>query len=715
MGSPRINSSETLATTNAAMKLTLLIIFLCATVGAAEIIPWDRRIRWVPNETVGIRGGVPTYTGTVRDITQAPYSADNTGVISASSALQTAINNSSGGDIVSIPAGIYRITGGIVHKNGVLVRGAGTNTILVFLGAGGIVMGPTTLNATQGKQVVPTNAALVVKGSTNMTLTSENYTSPIGPTDFGNITAGEMYVLTTLNGEDTNNPAFSVFGWERQRSQAIYIDSRTGKDINFWPPLVKDFTNSPHLLQLVTARGYGMGLENFRMTFKCAGVGTNANSVGDMVFLQGVESCWVRGCEIESGYNYNIHLTAVVNCEISSNTIARQLSGGTSHSGLIVEGSAGNLIQNNIFDTLGFAIQSWGQSAVGNAYFANLFTNIVNAAFFYHNTHHMMDLFEANVLGGTAYWQADGYYGSNGDISLVRNSIPGTVSIKRFTRNMNIVGNVCGSTLYHFGYATGNTHPGATYNLFGLGFPNIGNDSYSGTSPPTAPKFPQTDFTGAQIDVGTYSNVFYKITNVALQSWTTNIAGSDYTYVKGNFMLQHATIGWPHDSTYAGNRYGIIWQDGVNTNKYWKYSDLADPTRQINLGQYPLSNDTVGILIYPAMTVSNGWTMLCTGPDTYQQLQTEDNASHIITGNWVTTNSVYIYATNGYSSGVVSNSYLYTEGPPDWWGTNAWPMTNSLNPSHLRYLGIAGGGGGSPPAPVNTAIISGTVGGSAKF
>lgn len=693
-------------------RALLILILFVSVLSAAEIIPWDRRIRWVPGETVGIRGGVPTYTGTVRDVTQAPYSADNTGATASQSAIQTAINDSSGGDIVYMPAGIYKWTGGLVHKNGVLLRGAGTNTIIVALGTSGILMGPTMLNYTQAKQVVPTNAALVVKDATNITLTSENYTSPVGPTDFGNITAGEMYVLTTLNGDDTNNPAISVFGWERQRSQVIYIDSRTDKDITFWPPLVENFTNSPHLLQLVTSRGYGMGLENFRMTFKFAGIGTNENVVTDMVLVQGSQHCWIRGCEIESAYNYNIHLTGVVNSEISSNTIARQLSGGTSHSGLIIESASGNLIQNNILDTLGFAIQSWGQSSVGNAYFANLFTNC-NNAFFYHNTHHMMDLFEANVLGGTGYWQSDGYYGSNGKITIFRNNIPGTVSIKRFTRNLNIVGNVVGSTLYHFGYATGNTHPGATYNLFGMGFPNIGNDAYSGTAPPTAPNFPQTDFTGAQIDVGTYSNVFYKITNVALQSWTTNIAGQDYTYVKGNFMLQHATIGWPHDSTYIGNRYGIIWQDGVNTNKMWKYSDLADPTRQINLGQYPLSNDTVGILIYPAMTVSNGWTMLATGPDTYQQLQTEDNASHIITGNWVTTNSVYVYATNGYSSGVVSNSYLYTTGSaPDWWGTNAWPMTNALNPAHLRYLGISSSGAASSGS---ATTIRGVRAGNVRF
>jgi len=75
------------------------------------------------------------------DVTQSPYRADNTGVLDATAAIQTAIDDvgADGGGIVFLPAGTYRIkppqgaTCALsISSSGVVVRGAGPGKTFLF-------------------------------------------------------------------------------------------------------------------------------------------------------------------------------------------------------------------------------------------------------------------------------------------------------------------------------------------------------------------------------------------------------------------------------------------------------------------------------------------------------------------------------------------------------------------------------------------------------
>src|SRR5438309_11193101 len=55
---------------------------------------------------------IPNVAGPLFDVTQAPYHADNTGAVDATTAIQSAINaaQSTGGGVVYMPAGSYTIS-----------------------------------------------------------------------------------------------------------------------------------------------------------------------------------------------------------------------------------------------------------------------------------------------------------------------------------------------------------------------------------------------------------------------------------------------------------------------------------------------------------------------------------------------------------------------------------------------------------------------------
>ena len=132
-----------------------------------EIITTDRRVDW-ENEA-GIAGGIPSNITTVfASVTSAPYSADSTGATDASGAINAAIAACPANQIVSIPAGIFKISNPIELKSNVILRGAGmTNTVLRF--AGSFEYGVRFFNPADFELDQAISAGLT-KGSTLLTL-----------------------------------------------------------------------------------------------------------------------------------------------------------------------------------------------------------------------------------------------------------------------------------------------------------------------------------------------------------------------------------------------------------------------------------------------------------------------------------------------------------------------------------------------------------------
>ena len=90
----------------------------------ADIIPANRAAVWQGN--AGVDGGIPNVTTIYATLTTANTLAD----------INNAIQNCPSNQVVQLGAGTYNLAGGItlIQRNGVVLRGQGTNTILKFTG-----------------------------------------------------------------------------------------------------------------------------------------------------------------------------------------------------------------------------------------------------------------------------------------------------------------------------------------------------------------------------------------------------------------------------------------------------------------------------------------------------------------------------------------------------------------------------------------------------
>jgi hypothetical protein len=100
----------------------------------------------------------------------------------------------------------------------------------------------------------------------------------------------------------------------------------------------------------------------------------------------------------------------------------------------------------------------------------------------------MLNLAEGNVIDN---YKDDGYFGSSSHNTLFRNRINYNLELKHFSNYYNIVGNVLGTSGWSNAYDTEQVdYPNPPYNInpvYGLGFPNIGNDDYTGITQATNP------------------------------------------------------------------------------------------------------------------------------------------------------------------------------------------------------------------------------------
>jgi hypothetical protein len=113
-----------------------------------------------------------------------------------------------------------------------------------------------------------------------------------------------------------------------------------------------------------------------------------------------------------------------------------------------------------------------------------------------HGGHNTFNLVEGNIAGG---FLSDGYWGSTSHSTVLRNWFTAThptatdnliaVNLGRWNNYFSLVGNVLGSTSFSpSGLYAPETGFGYEQNvIYKLGFPNMGNNSYSLTWGPTAP------------------------------------------------------------------------------------------------------------------------------------------------------------------------------------------------------------------------------------
>lgn len=150
---------------------------------------------------------IPTQIGSLTDVTQAPYNADNTGSDDVTLLIQQAIDDvaAAGGGTVYLPAGTYRLTTGSrsyglrINQSNVLLKGAGPNQTYLFIDQEEMRRKTAILLAAEGDQARQNIWNNYSDG--NELLLSEDHLLPtrtIKLTSVAGLSVGDWIVINTL-------------------------------------------------------------------------------------------------------------------------------------------------------------------------------------------------------------------------------------------------------------------------------------------------------------------------------------------------------------------------------------------------------------------------------------------------------------------------------------------------------------------------------------
>jgi hypothetical protein len=463
----------------------LLVTLLVAGSAAAAIIPADRLPlggNWV--SYVGVPGGIPRRTTIYTNLTSSASAATINAAITACPSNQ----------VVMLGPGTYNITARIdLRKDGVTLRGSGggyghfnpaSDTILSFGSGTGMLIGPA-----QYRNAEIFTTADVVKDSTNATLTST-----------AGLSVGQ--VVRLAEDIDTNlvwlaHVNSPILKYQRQ---LVRIDAINGATITFWPPAFLTYSNSLNA-SVATFPSFQKwsGVEDFSMT-------NTANGSGPGIECWGGYACWATNVAVEGVNGYSFTFNESLFCTIQ-HCYCRYGPSGNNHAGYQTgsgdsndcHGDTGILVQDNI------AIQEYPgvevQSCSGSVYSYNLLWDVLVPGQgnglgldLDHEPHPFMNLAEGNVSCNIGM---DGYHGSGSHSTFLRNVSTGWTptytnqnsicySVDRWQLYVNAVGNVLGTPEINavFDDVWGTNFTYSTPVISRRGYPNMGNNGFSGTRPP---------------------------------------------------------------------------------------------------------------------------------------------------------------------------------------------------------------------------------------
>jgi hypothetical protein len=630
-------------------RAILTSLLLCAgaisAFAADPIIASSNRIEWVKGVTVGSQYNFgPTLLSWTSNV--VTHGADNTGATDCTSIIQTVFNNSGGR--IYFPNGVYKIEGGLTfNANNVRIIGESTNAIL-HLAGGSITGGADSLSVNQAEMFYSPG---IPKGVTNITVFWN--TNDYGDT----VSAGDSFYLGDLSEGRSDWPVivtsgYTNFGYDIF-SEHVVVHSVSGTNLTLKSPTRFDWTNSPRMRSTSL---FGSGSQRMKTNMVIANltITNSAAALSYMVKMSMLRDSIITNCNIWHTRNYNLFLVdcayvTVSFCDIGWSLDAAFLS---NHGGLLDNFNSGLLVEHTIFQPQ-FPQHEWNQG-VGNAYFGNFFvTNTFLLGPDAHNAHPLMHLWEANIGLGSA-WKTDGYFGSASHQTIWRNAF-WFLDLKRWTTHLGIVGNILGdpaNTTY-------------TYDqILNTGYPNIGNGTFFGTSPPAAWNYPGPALYSGETNTG------WLVTNTVTN---TNILWGNYT---------NMLTGKP-----------VVFQDNVNTQiLHWPRVTVSEVTSS-------------NITFSTNLNATNGWLMFMGGSEVFQSRQVADISNCVVHMNRFLTNSGGVIVTNAnIAEHTVSNSLLYPSGAPSEWVAAGlqWPGVSYetgtfTNLAAAKYYGALGGGAPATP------------------
>ncbi len=646
-----------------------------AAVGAisSELIPADRLADWTPWVTVGVPGGIPNRTNII-DVTAAPYFADNTGAVDSGSIIVQAVMDAPAESVIYLPEGTYKFETSSLsiyansRKSNVTIRGAGmdktiidcrTGSSCIFIGTGSDWNWPYP---STGNKVVSGKS----KGSTQLTVE-----------DGAPYTVGSLLLLN--GGQDKNLPVMSVGGFEHVQKQFVRITGKSGNTLTFFPPLAMDLSGVEVIARVAQQQVEYVGVEDLTVdTF-----GGNGFKYG--IWAEQTYGFWMRNVKVQHSSNYNVFIMDSLGCEVRHSYMGPLFkSESPNGAGLLLNIITGCLIEDNII-TDSFPNIELNHGSSGNVFAYNFLNNKSGLIGIdtNHGPHNSFNLYEGNIGHNL---MADGYFGSVSHDTIYRNwftglGLPSTqtycFSLKRFTRNYSLVGNMLGNS-------------GNKTVCEGYGQPYIGNGSSYGTAQPSVGDW------WADWNPTDGPSVRGTVTAIYDVSATWNgvncvKCGADITLSSGS-LSQEAI---PNFTTSDGGGFsGIVISADGNSYKL----DRSPWSQSIDV---------------PVGSTFVAWP----GASGFGELDLDVEASTIFKGNWrAATDS--IPPSESLGSQVLPAS-LYLPSKPAWFGDLTWPPIDSSNPREditaipagYRYKnGVEAPGADNnnppPPPPSTSANLS---------
>lgn len=476
---------------------TLLSFFLASMqVVFGDIIPTNRAAVWQGN--AGVEGGIPNVTTIYASLTPANTLAD----------INNAINSCPSNQVVSLGAGTYNLSGGItiIQRNGVVLRGQGTNTILKFTGnpylANILIEGDWRSVIWNGADGQADWTGGYAARSTNITLSSTT-----------GLKVGMVICLDQVNDLDDVNAmnAYETTGTgipgcgsspgcndcgrscgSRTQQQYVQVKAINGTTVTISPPVAMPNWRASQSPQ---AWWYKINAQMCGIEDLCIdGTLSNPNNYAANISMWNTWNCWVKNVRATnnftgSGNSSQVHIQQSGRAEVRHCYFYGTKAYASVNYGLLPIMVSSSLIEDNIFNAIGAAVlPNYAPSA--NVFSFNYATNNANGdphaishTFWFHGSHGCMNLMEGNFANGV---RGDYFHGSGGYNTVFRNCFSGWEPGKDFNvypilievtnRSWNVVGNLLGTTGQQNHYetlCTGANYSAAIYsagwNDFGAG------------------------------------------------------------------------------------------------------------------------------------------------------------------------------------------------------------------------------------------------------
>jgi hypothetical protein len=470
-----------------AVLLFVVVIGLPAYLSAQSasgIISPSRMVNW---SNAGVQGGVQDRTSICATLSPG----------ATSSQINNAIASCPSGQVVSLAAGTYTLTSGLVFNehNNVTLRGAGGNsTFLVFTGNSSC-RGITSAICVQGDSNWsggPTNSASWTAGyskdATSITLSSTT-----------NLAIGSLLILDQADDSSDTGGVYvcqvgGVCSTEgtggagrsgRGQEQFVTVTGISGSTVSFTPGLYMPNWRSSQSpgAYWATVVAQGDGIENLSID--------NSNSGAQSgIVLFNSKNCWVKGVRSLNSNRNHVWLQYSAHDEIIDSYFYGTQNGASQSYGVESGTVSDSLIVNNIFQHIVSPTMEGGANT-GNViaynysiddYYPTAASWMMAAAWMHAGGIDNI-LYEGNIGAGMT---ADDIHGTHNFVTAFRNYYNGwetgktgetvPIILQSFTRYYNFVGNVLGKAGYHTNYEDVAPN-GSNFNtsIYGLGYSGNGS------------------------------------------------------------------------------------------------------------------------------------------------------------------------------------------------------------------------------------------------